>query len=412
MRTEIARAELAAVTEARAAFARAEAGRDESVRLLTEAQDAHRAMTLRRHLHPGDACPVCAQTVQTVPPIALTPELSSLLDAQNEAAEACRTFSARVSQQQERHVRADAAAEGARHQLATAEANRAALRDRITTSIATLATDLAKYLPASRSAMPEHWLLERLDDLQALRTERETRERQRQIAEAARVDAGHLRALAEQALAAAEREAQALADQHAARTAAHDALMTEIRRTTDAADPRAELATLARRLADAESALDAARVEATRHDTELAAAIEAEAHASRAMDEARHALDAITARITTALSAFGFASVEEATAALMADVDLAALAEATEAHDRRRAALEAQVADLSARIGTDPASDAHLAACVSAERQADDAVSANLRRTAQLEVQLETMRARALNAATTADAAVGRTPDA
>lgn len=65
---EVTRAELAAVTEARAAFARAEAGRDESVRLLTEAQDAHRAMTLRRHLHPGDACPVCAQSVQTVPP--------------------------------------------------------------------------------------------------------------------------------------------------------------------------------------------------------------------------------------------------------------------------------------------------------------------------------------------------------
>jgi exonuclease SbcC len=37
---------------------------------------------------------------------------------------------------------------------------------------------------------------------------------------------------------------------------------------------------------------------------------------------------------------------------------------------------------------------------VSAERQADDAVNANLRRTAQLELQLETMRARALDAAT------------
>ena len=396
-----AQAELAAANEAHAAFARAEAGRDESVRRLTDAQDAHRAMTLRRHLHQGDTCPVCAQPVETVPPVELTPELASLLDAQNEAAEACRTLAARVAKQQERHVRADAAAEGARHRLATAETNRGALRDRITASIATLATDLAKYLPASRSAMPEHWLLERIEDLQALRMERESRERRRQIAEAARVDAGHVRALAEHALAAADREAKAVADRHASRVESHDALQAEIRRTTDAADPRAELARLTKQLNDTESALDAARLETTRHDTELAAAIEGETHASRAVDEALHALDTITARITTALSAFGFMSVEDAASALMADADLGALASEADAHDRRRATLEAQVGELSERVGSDAATDAELSACVSAERSADDAVSANLRRTAQLEVQLESMRARALSAATT-----------
>lgn len=395
-----ARAELTAVNEAQAAFARAEAGRDESVRLLTEAQDAHRAMTLRRHLHAGDACPVCAQTVQDVPPIELAPELASLFDAQNEAADACRTLAARVSQQQERHVRAEAAAEGARHRLAEAEANRAALRERITESIATLATALARYIPASRSAMPEHWLLERLDDLQALRTDREMRVRQRQVAEAVRVDAGHLRALAEQGLAAAEREAQAIADQYAARTTAHDALDAEIRRTTDAADPRKELATLTTQLAQIESAVDVARIEGARHDTELAAAIEAEAHASRVSDEASVSLAAITDRITTALSASGFASIDDASAAVMADAALGALASEAEVHDRRRTALHAQVEDLAARLGAEPASEAHLADCVSADRQADDAVSANLRRTAQLEVQLETMRARALTAVT------------
>ena len=56
----------------------------------------------------------------------------------------------------------------------------------------------------------------------------------------------------------------------------HEALLAEIRRSTDAADPREELATLLRRVADADGALDAARVEAIRHDTELAAATEAQ----------------------------------------------------------------------------------------------------------------------------------------
>ena len=395
----IASAEHAATDEARAALSRAEAGRDEAIRRLTDAQDAHRAMTLRSHLHAGDACPVCAQTVQTVPAVTLAPELASLFDAQNEAADACRTLSERVSRQQEKLMRASAAAEGAMQQLASAEAAQAVLRARVTTSIATLTVALAKYLPASRSAMPEHWLLERLDDLRALRAERETRERQRQIAHATRVDAEHLRALAVQALAAAEREAQTSADQLAARQAAHDALLAEIRRITDTVDPRAEIATLTQGLADVEGALDAARIDATRRDAEHAAAADALAHATHALEEARGALDASTARITQALSAFGFASVADATTALMEAAALAALETESETHDRRRAALIAQVADLDARVGPDPVSPSHLTDCIAAERQADEDVSANLRRTTQLEVQLETMRARALDAA-------------
>ncbi len=394
----IALAERAAVDEARAALARAEAGRDAAITRLTAAQDTHRAMTLRSHLHAGDACPVCEQAVPVVPPVAMAPELASLLDSQNEAAEACRTLAERVARQQETHLRAAAAAEGAGYDLAAAESTRATLRERVTSTIAALAADLDRYLPASRQAMPEHWLLERMEDLQALRGEREARERQRQIAEAVRVDAGHLLALAEQALAAAVRELAALSDQLTTRQAAHDALLSEIRRTTDAADPRAELEGLRRRIADGEGALDAARVDAARHEAELAAATEAEGHAARALDEARRALDGIAARVGQALSAFGFASIAEAMSASMDEADLAALEHAAETHGRRCAALDARVAELAARVGARPVTDGDVAAGIAAERQADEAVETHLRRTAQLEVQLESVRTRARDA--------------
>ncbi len=394
----IALAEGAAVEEAREALARAEAGREAAIVALTAAQDTHRAMTLRSHLHAGEACPVCEQTVPTVPPVSMAPELASLLDSQNEATEACRTLAERVTRQQQKHLRAAAAAEGAAYELSAAESTRATLRERVTAAIATLTADLDRYLPASRQAMPEHWLLERLDDLQALRSEREARERQRQIANAVCADAGHVRALAEQALASAAREEAALADRLTARQASHDALLREVRGTTDAEDPRAELARLTRHIAQAEGAVDAARVAATRHDAELAGATEAAAHAARGLDEARRALAGITARIGLALSAYGFVSVAEAVSASMDAPDLAVLERAAETHARRRAALDARIAELLERLGDSPVTEADVATCVANEREADEAVEAHLRHTTQLEVQLESMQTRALDA--------------
>ncbi|MGV3517266.1 AAA family ATPase [Luteitalea sp.] len=396
----IAEAQAAALEDARQAFARAETARVEAVRRLTEAQDAHRAMTLRRHLHAGDACPVCEQTVATVPAVALPPELTSLFDVQNDASEACRTFAERVTAHHDLHVRALAAADGARSQLAAVEHMRAELRDRITSSVATLVADLRHYLPASSASMPEHWLLERLDDLNAIRAQRETRARQHQIAQATRVDAEHRVALATQALEACQRDLATRRQQLVARQTAHDQLHAEILAITDAADPRAELARLERRLVDAEGALDAARVEAQRDDTELAAATEAERLATRLCEEARTALATIAERAGQALSALGFASAEEAAAALLDDEALETLEAHASGYTRHLAAVTAQVADLETRVGPAAVSEAQLAACIAQERDAEQAVTDTLRRAAQLEVQVGGMRARALHAST------------
>ncbi|BCS35952.1 nuclease SbcCD subunit C [Luteitalea sp. TBR-22] len=394
----IAAAEATALEEARAALTRAEARRAEVARQLTAAQDAHRAMTLRSHLHAGDACPVCTQLVAEVPPVEHAPEFTALLDAQNEAADACVTLGQRVEKQRERQVKAAAAVEGARARLAAAEQQQRALRERVASTIATLASRLAPYLPASRAAMPEHWLLERLDDLQALRAEREGRERQRQILETSRLAAEHRVALTAQAIASTQQALAALSTQLGQKQARLDEQRAEIRQATDAADPRAELADLRARILDVEGAHDAARVAASREETTLAGATEADAAAARALEQAALALQAVTARITGTLAASGFASIAEAASALLTPADLGELEDQAAAHARRVAAVDAQLAEIEARLGSEPVRDDDVARCLEAEREADEAVQGHVRHVAMLEVRLQGLRARALEA--------------
>lgn len=394
----IAEADRDAIEAARASLARAETGRAEAVRRLTEAQDTHRAMTLRGHLHAGERCPVCEQDVAVVPPLSLPPELAALFDAQNEATDACRMLSERVTAIYERHVRSAAAAEGARAHLEALRQSLVVARGRAAASVATLANDLRRYLPASSASTPDQWLLQRLDDLNGLRAEREVRERQRQIVHAARLDADHRVALAQQALDTGRRDLAALEDRLTTRRATHDALHAEIVAITDAADPRAESTRLSRRVIDAEGLLDAARVEVMRQDTNLAGALEAEAAAARMLDEARGALDAIKARAARSLETHGFASAEAAEAALIDDTGLAALEHDSDLYTRRHTELTAYISDLESRFGSETVSEATLADCVSAEAQSDAAVTDNLRRSAQLEVQLLALRDRARHA--------------
>ncbi len=388
--------EAATLDETRAARVRAEQAREAAIRRLTDAQDMHRAMTLRSHLHAGDACPVCAQPVLVVPPVDDAPELAALLDAQNESTDACRMLDHRLTRVQEQHVRAAATVEGARGRLAALTEQQVELRTRVASSITALGETLAPYLPSSSAAMPEHWLLERLAVLQGLRAEREHVERQRQVAEASRVDAAHRVALVIQATELAERELAAFTSRLASRQSTLAEQQADIRRITGAPDPRAELADLASRIIEIEGALDAARVEAMQHDTELAAALEGERLAARALAEATQARDEGAARIAEALAAAGFTAVEDAVAALLPDADLARLEDAAEEYARRRSTLETQVADLETRLGPEPTGPAVVRACVDAERAADEAILDDLRRTAQLEVRLSAMRARAL----------------
>lgn len=395
----IEEAEAVAAREAGAALTRAEATRADAVKRVTEAQDLHRVMTLRSHLHAGDACPVCEQAVAVVPPVEMAPELAALFDAQDEAADACRTLSARVVAQQARHVRAAAAAEGARARLESATKARTELKARMQDSIARLTADLEPYLPASSAPIPEQWLLERLDDLLSQRARIDARRREQQIAGASRVDAEFRLALATQARESCEKDLAARRDRLAAQQAEYDRLQAEIRAVAGAADPREEVRTLSHALLDADGAVDAARVAVQRLDTDVAAATEAAVTAARERDETGAALDEVRTQAESMLAAHGFSSEGEVESAHLADDELAALEDAAEAHARRRAVLAAQVSDLADQVGGSPVTDAALAAAVTAEADAERVVDDGVRQMAQLDVRLAAMRERALEAA-------------
>jgi exonuclease SbcC len=404
----IARHESARLEEMRAQLQRADTHRIASLRALTDAQDAHRAMTLRNHLQPGHACPVCEQPVAVVPPIALPPELAALLTAQDEAIEACRTLEQRVGKQQETYAYATAALDGAHVRLAETRQAREALRERITASIGRLVDVLGHYLPASARAMPEHWLLERLESLLDLRTQRETRQRHLLVARATQTDAAHRVELARQALENCRREAAAAAAQHASKQAELEALHAEIRAVTSSDDPRAELDVLVRQMRHAQGEVDAARVQAMQQETELAAAVEAEAAASRASRDARAALDALVGTVEQSLAACGFASADAAREALLDETAQAALESRADEHARRMAAVSALVSDLESQSGGEVADEA-VAAAHAAEQQAEQAVNDNVRRNGQLEVRIAGLREQCLQASQLrAEAAVAR----
>lgn len=400
--TRIAAAEALAFDEARQALARVDTERVAAARRLAEAQDDWRAMTLRGHLHAGDRCPVCEQTVPVVPPRHIPAGLAELVEAEQECAEACRVYAERLEAQRERHVRAAAAVEGATAQLAAARATQVEHLARITAAIATVAARLQPWLPASAASMPEHWLLERLEALQAQRAQRERRSRQVQQAEASLRDAEHAVGLARQSLASGARQFDALTTQLAEKRASRDVLDAEVRAITTAADPRTELTRLIARLSDAEGALDAARIAATRQQTERAAAIEAESLARIAAEQAELMVSRALALLAQGLAEQGFASAEEAGAARLGAAEEAETRDECDRWTRDVAALTARLQDLERAAGATPVTAGVLEEARRAERDAEDAVTSQVRRQAQLEVQLQGMRARQLHAATLA----------
>jgi exonuclease SbcC len=393
----LAKAEADRLEETRAQLHRAEARRVESLRALTEAQDAHRAMTLRSHLAPGHACPVCEQAVSVVPPTTLPPELAVLFTAQDEAVDACRTLEQRVARQQEIHAHAAAALEGALSRVSAMQQSRKDLLTRVTSSVARLVDVLGPYLPSSALAMPEHWLLERLESLNDLRTQRETRQRLLLVAQATHTDALHRVALARQALESCLREADAATRQLSHKLAERDALQAEIRAITTADDPRAELDALVRQLRDAQGEVDAARVHAMQQETARAGALEAEAAAARASSDARRALDALVATVTGSLTACGFASADDARDASLDDPVQAQLESSAEEYARQVAAVSALVSDLEEQSSGE-VGEAEIAASLAAEHEAELAVNDNVRRGGQLEIRIASLREQCLHA--------------
>ncbi len=390
----ISSAEAEALAGARASLDRAIRERDEAWHHQRVARDAHRAMTLRAHLHPGVGCPVCEQAVTVVPAVVEPPGLVEADAAVDETAEAVRQGEIVVQQAQQAAARAAAAEEGAQADLARAEHDRAGLRDRMLASEQHLQRALVPFLPASAGRMPEHWLLERLEALRATMAERETAARACQVARETAIAAQGLLALACEKRDACAREVATLDDQLTARRTELAEVRTDIARVTQAADPRAELHDLATRV----QLLETTRADAAsllgRRQVSSAAAEASLRQAERAGREAGDARDRSASIVTAALAASGFDSAPEARAAMLPVGDAAHLRDECDRWMQQHGVCTARVAELEQRVGPSPATDDELADAGAAESAAADAVSAALHRLGALDEQLSSLRQR------------------
>ena len=273
---------------------------------LEDGRNRDRAAALRAHLHTGDACPVCMQTVAVLPADEAPPELARLEKGCKEAAE--------------RAARAGVANQTAAEALATASAKRdeaARAAEVATTKAADRASDLTRLFEAVTSKVPGAktagdgpsmlvWMERRRGELRAAKVEMD-----RQQAEIHK-SAGNL-AKMQLTLAAAEAAVTRASDRREQVVKDQTQLQTEIAAVTARiqavslhADPRAERNDLDRRITalreearTSAEALARVTVAATKAEEQLKAA-----EASLTQASAHHS--STQAALTQALTDAGF----------------------------------------------------------------------------------------------------------
>lgn len=298
-----------AKTEAEAELARAIAGLAQQRESLEEAQRAHVIAGLRPHLVAGEACPLCEQTVATLPAALAAPELEDAVARQDVADRA-------VARAREAVTSATAATERAGAELESNTKRAARLRNSLSSSLDGPLTGAP--LPAVRAVESTGdglgaELLERATtEVAALM---QTRARLDQAAAAAAKGVAAQRTRHGDAQSAARQAEAALVDARNALRAARDPLVDLGAPQVDATSLAAGWAALARwaaaqagiRAADLEKARAAARESAARHgeaadefDDKERGLARLRANASTAMEEnqrARAKLNQITGRV-------------------------------------------------------------------------------------------------------------------
>jgi exonuclease SbcC len=298
-----------AKTEAEAELARAIAGLAQQRESLEEAQRAHVIAGLRPHLVAGEACPLCEQTVATLPAALAAPELEDAVARQDVADRA-------VARARDAVTSTTAATERAGAELESNTKREARLRNSLASALNGPLTGAP--LPAVRAVESTGnglgaELLERATtEVAALM---QTRARLEQVAAAAAKGVAAQRTRHGDAQAAARQAEADLVDARNALRAARDPLVDLGAPQVDATSLAAGWAALARwavtqagiRAADLETARAAARETAGRHseaadqfDDKERGLARLRANASTAMEEnqqARAKLDQITGRV-------------------------------------------------------------------------------------------------------------------
>lgn len=383
-----------ALAGARDALDRAIQERNDAWQHQRAVLDAHRAMTLRAHLEPGHTCPVCEQGVGVVPAVETPPGLKEADAAVNETAEAVRHGEIAVRHAEEAALRAAAAHAGAESSLVALERERLEVTARIAASEEQLRATLGGYLPSSAERMPEHWLLERLEDLRAGQATREAAQRASQVARETAIGAAGALALAVEKRDACARESTSFAHQLEAKHAELAAVDADIALVTGADDPRRETDELASRVQQVEFDMADATGALNRQAVARGAAEVALRQAERARDEAVEALQQVATHVAEALASSGFPDAANARASCLDDGEDERLRQQCEQWSERHAVVAARVADLEGRAGANVASDGQFEAAVQATAEAEEALVTAMRRRGELDAERSSLAQR------------------
>ena len=388
---------------------------------LEQGRARNQAAAVREHLHVGDACPVCLQTVVLMPPIETVRELDGLATARDQAR--ARLASAQTERQAAGETRATARADvdNARQSLNAsslllqqkAEAG-AALRRMIAQALAGASADAAD---ADVLAVVEA----RRSELRAARQARERAAEQVRVAEASVTSADLALVKADADLRAAADEQRRLTADEASCRAEYDALVARITAVSTHADPSAERTALAQRVQALESALRTAQDALAEERAEVAAVLARLASAVAAVEQAEASAVAARSTLDAAVRQAGFAHVGAVESAVRTSAQQAALDDAVRRHESEHAAVmtrllevEPRIADREVSAEALAAAEAECTAISAAWRQADLLVSAlgascerlvaDVARRADLNTELSDLRGRlALHAGMAAD---------
>jgi DNA repair protein SbcC/Rad50 len=339
---------------------------------LETGKNRDRAAALRTHLHVGDSCPVCLQTVTEVPERGGGPELVSLEQelqkAEVQAAKANRELQS---------ARAVLATDSAKRDqsIKTADAISAKLADRRLVLQGVL-KGLLSMVPSGTPVEDLNvlnWMDERRRELRAAKAEKERLSASVRETEAA-LDKARL------ALVEAEGHALRSSDHHQRQVEARSkseadltATVARIQGVTSHADPLQEREELSRRIAslqeaerNANQALTDATSRAIKAHAELQAAqtafSDAAAHAS-AMEEA----------LTLALSEAGFASIDDAVESVRPATHQKELETKIISFDQKRASVQLRLDELQPQVTAREMSADRLAEIEQRSKAAADA---------------------------------------
>jgi exonuclease SbcC len=358
---------------------------------LEDGRDQDRAATLRAHLHAGDACPVCLQTVAEVPDTARRPELVALEKAL-EKADAQATKASTANRTADTAL---ATATTKRDQaIKAADVASAKLTDRRRALDALLLT-LSAIVPAGAAVeglAVLAWMDERRGALRTAKAERERRAKSVRETETALAGARLAVAEAEGNTKRTSDHHQRQLDEGARLEADLAATVARIQAVSTHPDPLAEREELTRRIAslqeadrNANKALAETTSAAIKADTELQAA-------EAALSEATAQVSGLEEALTTALVNADFATVDAAVESVRSDAQQKALETMVNTFDEKRAGVLQRLADLEPQVAGREMSADRLGEVERQSRAAADASRQADQVAAKLEIEVSRLQ--------------------